>query len=190
VGWDEILPYFDQFSPVRNTHPGRVVFRWTPTEGRADWGTAITSVYWLSELAPRDASARWSRLDVSSGGNPEPDHTLAYTDVTETLLTTTDRVVTQSWVPTGTQPARTQTLTMDLTNLGHMTVDLSRTGLRSTSDFSLNVTSDGATTIELDNILPGSTATIGGVRVAVAHGSSIIFQVPAGQTTVVIGRRR
>jgi len=144
IGWDEMPPYFAQFSPERIKNPGRVVFRWFPKEGRVDLGTQIDSVYWLSKLVPRDSDARWSRLDVSSGGNPEPPHTTTYTDVTGPLISTTGRVITQSWT-FGATPPKTQTLTLDLMNVGRVAADVSRTGLSTGTAFTADVTTDGPT---------------------------------------------
>jgi hypothetical protein len=178
-------PYFAQFSPERIKNPGRVVFRWFPKEGRVDLGTQIDSVYWLSKLVPRDSDARWSRLDVSSGGNPEPPHTTTYTDVTGPLISTTGRVITQSWT-FGATPPKTQTLTLDLMNVGRIAADVSRTGVATGTAFTADVTTDGPTTVELDNVAPHSVARIGGAVVAITTGTSITVDLVSGHTRVEV----
>lgn len=88
--------------------------------------------------------------------------------------------------PTGSEPARTQSLTMNLTDLTHATADLGRTRIRTGAPLTVDVTSDGVTSMELDHVSPGSSARIGNRTVAVAQHATISFSVLQGTTSVTI----
>ena len=181
LGWSDAAEYVEQH-PEREHSPAQVSFRWEPGDEQPDLGITVDRAYWLTGLAVRDTSARWSRVEATS-------HALATTS-TEAVLTDQMQVIDgrnvqvrdQAWVPTGEQEPRNA---LDLTteNVAKLRVELDRAGIDAAAPAEVNVTADGEVTIQLTRD--------GATRVAhVPTGTHRLSspQAPADVTAVAVGR--
>ncbi|WP_261166418.1 alpha/beta hydrolase-fold protein [Microbacterium sp. Marseille-Q6965] len=146
LGWRELAAHVD--GATVTTDPARVAFRWDPTEERSELGLTIDSAAWVSELAPRDPEARWSRVEARSAALDtvrwEPvvgTETVAYgdheTEVRELAL-----------VPIGAHDPADE-LDLAFTNVATAAVDLDVAGLSDAESITVRVTTDGAVELRL-----------------------------------------
>lgn len=192
-----VYPFFDGFSdqaahlsgPPRVDNPAHVTYDWYPDLDRPDLGIGSTGAYWLRDTRGRTvAPGTVATLDAVSSALPNP----AITPVTSTgVLAPGDpfpAVVTeQSWVY-GAQPALRPMITLRLSDVGSLGVDLVRAGIPAGRGAALPVTTDGPVTVTLLRAGPGLPVGLDGVRVGTVSASGqIAVPVPTGSHTISLG---
>jgi pimeloyl-ACP methyl ester carboxylesterase len=129
----------------RVKNPGSFTFRWYPDTYSSSLGIGPTHDYWVSSLSARDGSpGKLASVGASSGGLPEPEHTVEHhTGVTNgPTPAVTDSL---TWTP-GATPKGAQTLTLSLTDVAALAVDMNAAKLKCPT---VTVTSDGPATLTL-----------------------------------------
>jgi pimeloyl-ACP methyl ester carboxylesterase len=149
---------------VRQSDPGHITFAWYPQLVRPDLGIGPHQVWWLSELTadPQLAATRGAiaEVDARSYARPDPTHTtrrhrgfLLHFDPTPGLYSELDW---QTGLPTAPLPY----LTLRLTGVAGLTVDLARAGLTKLPTSTITVATDTATQIRLAALPEGVTVSL------------------------------
>ncbi|VBA58884.1 alpha/beta hydrolase-fold protein [Mycobacterium attenuatum] len=171
---------------LRQADPGHITFAWYPQLVRADLGIGPHQVWWLSELtadpavtARRGATAE---VDARSYARPDPMHSIRrhrgfapHFDPTPGLYTELD------WRVDGPAPVLPY-LTLRLTGVASLTVDVERAGLASLPSSSIAVASDTAAQITLGGLADGVQVRLDGELA----GSTVA--IPAGRHQVSLAR--
>jgi hypothetical protein len=170
-------------TPRLKTRPGTIDYSWCPQNVDAKSGLGPTSVYWLSGLAQRDTGtpSTMSRVVATDGALPEPKTT---EQVANSVATPPDsppmHVLTGSWTH-GERPAATRTLTLTLTNVKSLAVDVTEAKLPRGR---ARVTTDGATTLRLARVPHGTRVTGPGGAVTAGREGSATIELPAGSSDI------
>ena len=166
---------------LRQADPGHITFAWYPQLVRADLGIGPHQVWWLSELsADQSVTARRgavAQVDARSYARPDPTHTVRHHrgvflnfDPTPGLYSELDWRVGP---PVGALPY----LTLRLTGVAGLTVDVARAGLAALPSSTITVATDTAAHITLGGLPAGVDVHLDGQ--------------PAGPTVAVsAGRHR
>ena len=166
---------------LRQADPGHITFAWYPQLVRADQGIGPHQVWWLSELsADQSVTARRgavAQVDARSYARPDPTHTVRHHrgvflnfDPTPGLYSELDWRVGP---PVGALPY----LTLRLTGVAGLTVDVARAGLAALPSSTITVATDTAAHIALGGLPAGVEVQLDGQ--------------PAGPTVAVsAGRHR
>ena len=166
---------------LRQADPGHITFAWYPQLVRADLGIGPHQVWWLSELsADQSVTARRgavAQVDARSYARPDPTHTVRHHrgvflnfDPTPGLYSELDWRVGP---PVGALPY----LTLRLTGVAGLTVDVARAGLAALPSSTITVATDTAAHITLGGLPAGVEVQLDGQ--------------PAGPTVAVsAGRHR
>ena len=166
---------------LRQADPGHITFAWYPQLVRADLGIGPHQVWWLSELsADQSVTARRgavAQVDARSYARPDPTHTVRHHrgvflnfDPTPGLYSELDWRVGP---PVGALPY----LTLRLTGVAGLTVDVARAGLAASPSSTITVATDTAAHITLGGLPAGVEVQLDGQ--------------PAGPTVAVsAGRHR
>lgn len=144
---------------VRQSDPGHITFVWYPQLVRTDLGVGPHQVWWLSELvADPDVVARreaTAEVDARSYARPDPTHTsrrhrgfVPHFDPTPGLYTELEWRV---GAPVGALPY----LTLRLTGVASLRVDVQRAGLASLPSSTIQVATDTAVKITLGGLPDG-----------------------------------
>jgi hypothetical protein len=171
---------------LRQGDPGHITFAWHPQLTRADLGIGPQRVWWLSDLtadplvtATRGALAR---VDARSYARPDQTRTvrrrrgfLLHFDPTPGLYTE------QVWL-LGTSPDALPHLTLDLTGVAALSVDVARAGLASLRQPIIGVTTDIPVRITLGALPPDVTVDLDGAPTAAT------VPVPAGRHHIMLTR--
>jgi LPXTG-motif cell wall-anchored protein len=176
IGWGDAAEYAAA-APPRDSAPASVVFRWEPGDERPDLGMPVDRAYWLSDLEPRDATARWSRITATSGSLDTVERRTVLTDEIRTLADGTAQVRDQQLVEAGDREARPR-IEVTLENVTTAAVDLDVAAADAGAPTSVSVTSDGAATLRF---VRGTAAA----ETAVPSGTSEIA-APAVPTAVTV----
>jgi hypothetical protein len=163
---------------LRQGDPGHITFAWYPQLVRADLGIGPHQVWWLSELAADPAvTARRgavAQIDARSYARPDPTHNIRHHrgfipnfDPTPGLYSELDW---QAGPTVGALPY----LTLRLTGIASLTVDIKRAGLASLPSSTITVATDTAAQITLGGLSAGVDVQLdgqpAGPTVAVAPG--------------------
>ncbi|MBW0017675.1 MAG: peptidase [Mycobacterium sp.] len=174
---------------LRQADPGHITFAWYPQLVRADLGIGPHQVWWLSELTADPAVVErrgaTAEVDVCSYARPDPAHSLRRHrgfvlgfDPSPGLYSELDWRV---GLPVAPMPY----LTLRLTGVASLTVDLKRAGLASLPSSTITVTSDTAAAIRLAALPEGVTVSVDGqpvgATVAVSAGRHRITLTQARQ---------
>lgn len=144
---------------LRQADPGHITFAWYPQLVRADLSIGPHQVWWLSELtADPEVTARRgaiAEIDARSYARPDPTHTIAHHrgfvphfDPTPGLYSELDWRV---GAPVGPMP----NLTLRLTGVAGLTVDVKRAGLTALPSSTIHVATDTASQITLGALPAG-----------------------------------
>jgi pimeloyl-ACP methyl ester carboxylesterase len=173
---------------VRQSDPGHITFAWYPQLVRPDLGIGPHQVWWLSELTadPQLAATRGAiaEVDARSYARPDPTHTtrrrrgfLLHFDPTPGLYSELDW---QTGLPTAALPY----LTLGLTGVAGLTLDVARAGLAKLPTSTITVATSTATQIRLGSLPQGVTVSLDdkptGTTVAVPAGRHRITLRAAG----------
>ncbi|MBV8862400.1 MAG: peptidase, partial [Mycobacterium sp.] len=167
---------------LRQSDPGHITFAWYPQLVRPDLGIGPHQVWWLSELTadPQVTATRGSiaEVDARSYARPDPTHTtrrhrgfILHFDPTPGLYS---ELV---WRP-GLPADRLPYLTLRLTGVASLTVDVARSGLAALPASRIAVATDTAAQITLGSLPPAVTVQLNGqpagATVAVPPGRHLI----------------
>ncbi|MDT5351449.1 MAG: hypothetical protein QOH91_4736 [Mycobacterium sp.] len=173
---------------VRQADPGHITFAWYPQLVRADLGIGPHQVWWLSELAadPAVVARRGAiaQVEARSYARPDPTHTIRHHrgfiphfDPTPGLYSELDW---QVGPPVGPLPY----LTLQLTGVASLAVDVKRAGLASLPSSTITVATDTAVQITLLALPAGAEVHLdgqpSGATVAVPPGRHQITLVGSG----------
>lgn len=158
---------------TRVTNPGHITYAWWPTLQDPKLSLGPTGVYWVRGLAARTSTALAS-LDVTSLALSNPAITTHRSESANVPGDPTPAtVVDQTWT-LGQGPKASRTITMTLTNVSALGIDMARARIPAGS---VSVTTDGATTIRLLHLRPGRV---------VRGGTSTVKAGPDGTATVTV----
>jgi pimeloyl-ACP methyl ester carboxylesterase len=151
---------------LRQADPGHISFAWYPQLVRSDLGIGPHRVWWLSELQadPRVAGrpGAIARVDARSYARPDPAHTTVDQRGVVMGGQPSPGLYTEQIWRIGRPPAPMPHLTLDLTGVAAVTVDLARSGLAPLSSSTITVTTDTAAQITLSALPPGMVVELDG----------------------------
>ncbi|HVA61793.1 MAG TPA: peptidase [Mycobacteriales bacterium] len=172
--------------PARTTNPGTITYTWFPDGERPDLGVAPTGIYWIRGLTPRTAKpGQLAAVDAVDAAHPDPA-IVQHVTTTATVWPPDQPVVLRDLTWTfGARPAARRLITVRLTDIAATGIDMARAQLPAGY---VDVTSDGPTTLSLDNLAPGTPVTAGNpvATIAGANGTAVVA-LPAGTTDVCVG---
>ncbi len=145
---------------VRKADPGHISFSWYPQLERPDLGVGPHRVWWISGLsATSEAASRRgavATVEARSWARPDVPHRVRRSGGFVLSFRPTPGVYAeQTWQPEreiGAQPR----MTLELTGVAGLTVDIARAGLAALSHSTIAFTSDSSAHITLEG-LPHST---------------------------------
>ncbi|MBV9319216.1 MAG: prolyl oligopeptidase family serine peptidase [Mycobacterium sp.] len=151
---------------LRQSDPGHISFAWYPQLVRRDLGIGPHRVWWLSGLTadPGLAATRGkiAEVDARSYARPDPTHTtrrhrgfILHFDPTPGLYS---ELVWQTGLPA----ARLPYLTLRLTGVASLTVDVDRAGLAALPKSKIAVATDAAAQVKLSGLPPAVKVEIDG----------------------------
>jgi pimeloyl-ACP methyl ester carboxylesterase len=169
---------------LRQSDPGHITFAWYPQLVRPDLGIGPHQVWWLSELTadPKVAATRGAiaEVDARSYARPDPAHTtrrrrgfIWHFDPTPGLYSEL------TWLP-GVPAAPLPYLTLRLTGVASLTVDVARAGLTSLASSTIAVATDTATRITLVALPADATVQLDG------QPTGRIVAVPQGRHQITL----
>ena len=171
---------------LRQADPGHITFAWYPQLVRADLGIGPHQVWWLSELtADPDVTARRgavAEVDARSYARPDPTHTIRHHRGVDPDFDPTPGLYSElDWrvgPPVGPLPY----LTLQLTGVAGLTVDVDRAGLAALPSSTITVATDTAARITLAALPPDTTVLLDD------QPTGPTVTVPVGQHTVTLTR--
>lgn len=150
----------------RRADPGRISFSWYPQLERADLGIGPHRVWWISGLRadPRVVSRRGALASVEARSRARPDREFRARRRAGPVLNfkpTPAVYVEQTWAPAPPREAKPQ-LTLALTGVAGLTIDVGRAGLAALPRASITVTTDCPTEITVEGVPPSTQLRIAG----------------------------
>jgi len=166
---------------LRQADPGHITFAWYPQLVRPDLGIGPHRVWWLSDLtaAPEVLARRGAvaEVDARSYARPDPTHTVHYHRGLVLNFDPTPGLYSELDWRVGPPVAPMPFLTLRLTGVAGVTVDVERAGLAGLSASTITVTTDSAAQITLGGLPAGAQVQLDGA--------------PSGATVPVLaGRHR
>jgi len=166
---------------LRQADPGHITFAWYPQLVRADLGIGPHQVWWLSELTadPSVAARRGAvaQVDARSYARPDPTHTVRHHRGVVLSFEPTPGLYSELDWRVGPPVDPLPYLTLRLTGVVSLTVDVARAGLAALPSSTITVATDGAAHIALAGLPAGAEVQVDGQ--------------PAGPTVAVLpGRHR
>ena len=163
---------------LRQADPGHISFVWYPQLVRPDLGIGPHRLWWLSELtaAPSVAATRGAiaKIDARSYARPDQTRTTRRRRGFVPHLDPTPGLYTEQYWQLGPPADALPYLTLDLTGVAALTVDVARAGLAPLPRSTIAVATDTPAQITLAALPPGTTVeldgTLTGAKVAVPPG--------------------
>ena len=142
----------------RQGDPGHISFSWYPQLERPHLGLGPQRVWWISGLraAPQIASRRGEVATVEARSFARPDKTYRTRRRGGFVLSfkpTPGLQTEQTW-QLSREPDPRPHMTLDLTGVAGLTVDVARAGLATLPHSTVTVTTDGPAKIALEGLLP------------------------------------
>jgi hypothetical protein len=179
---NDFAPATEQLGGLERVHnPASFTFTWYPDLDSSALGIGPTGDYWITGLQARtSAPGTLATVSADSGAIREPQETVEHHTGTADGPTP---AITDSltWTPGATPPA-SQTLTLELTDVGAVTVETGRAKLKCAS---ITTTSDGASALTLTQLRPESAVTENGATVATASAAGAATVELSAGTTVL-----
>lgn len=173
---------------LRQADPGHITFAWHPQLVRADLGIGPHQVWWLSELTADPAvTARRgaiAEVDARSYARPDPTHTVRHHRGVILNFQPTPGVYSELDWRVGPPVAPMPYLTLRLTGVAGLTVDVSRAGLAGLKSSTITVTTDTAAQVKLGGLPAGVVVQLDGQ----AAGATV--SVPAGRHRITLTSAR
>ncbi|OBG96465.1 peptidase [Mycobacterium sp. E3251] len=166
---------------LRQADPGHITYAWHPQLVRDDLGIGPHRVWWLSDLtADPGVTARRgaiAEVDARSYARPDPTHTVRHHRGFILNFDPTPGVYSELDWRAGPSVGPLPYLTLRLTGVARITVDVQRAGLAALQASTITVATDTAARITLSGLPDGSSVQVDGQ--------------PAGRTVAVaVGRHR
>ncbi|ORW45701.1 peptidase, partial [Mycobacterium paraense] len=144
---------------LRQGDPGHITFAWYPQLVRADLGIGPHQVWWLSELtADQSVTARRgavAEVDARSYARPDPTHRIRHHRGVVWNLDPSPGVYSELDWQVGRAVAPLPYLTLRLTGVASLTVDVARAGLAALASSTITVATDVAARITLAGLPAG-----------------------------------
>jgi Putative esterase len=172
---------------LRQGDPAHITFAWYPQLARPDLGIGPQRAWWLSDMAaaPHIVATRGAiaEVDARSFARQDPAHTtrrrggfLLQFDPTPGLF------AEQAW-QVGRPPDPLPYLTLRLTGVAGLTVDIARAGLASLPLSTIAIVTDTAAQINLASLPPEMIVELDGA----VTGAAVL--VPAGRHRITLARK-
>jgi pimeloyl-ACP methyl ester carboxylesterase len=169
---------------LRQGDPGHITYAWYPQLVRTDLGIGPHRVWWLSDLTadPDTAAARGviASVDARSYARPDPTRTTRRRRGFEPDLDLSPGLYTELLWRIGSAVDPLPYLTLHLTRVAGLTVDVARAGLASLRASTINVTTDTAAQIRLAALPPNVTVGLDGQPIGP------VVPVPVGRHTITL----
>ncbi len=169
---------------LRQADPGHISFAWYPRLVRPDLGIGPHRVWWLSNLQADHqlASKRGAvaKVDARSYARPDPAHTTRRHHGVVVGGEPSPGLYTEQVWRVGRQPVPMPYLTLNLTGVAAVTIDLARSGLALLPSSALAVATDTATQIALAALPPGMVVELDG------KPASATVAVPPGRHRITL----
>jgi pimeloyl-ACP methyl ester carboxylesterase len=172
---------------LRQPDPGHITFAWYPQLVRSDLGIGPHRLWWLSDLeADASVTARrgaMAKVDARSYARPDPvRRTRRHGSFPSHLIPTPGAVVEQLWVG-GVGPAPQQYLTLDVSGVASLTVDVARAGLASLALPTIAVSTDVPLKVTLAALPAGVQVLLDG------NSSGATVAVPVGRHQIALKKQ-
>ncbi|MDT5183452.1 MAG: hypothetical protein QOI29_1610 [Mycobacterium sp.] len=169
---------------LRQGDPGHITFAWFPELVRPDLGIGPHQVWWLSDLTadPDTAATRGAiaSVDARSYARPDPTRTTRRRRGFEPDLDLSPGLYTELIWRTGSAVDPLPYLTLQLTRVAGVAVDIARAGLASLPASTINITTDTPAQIRLAALPPNATVLLDG------QPAGPMVSVPVGRHTITL----
>lgn len=187
-GFHQTAVWLGEQDRTRVTAPPRITYRWYPADVDDDLGIGPDGAWWLNSVMARDAEAPVARVDAISFAIPNPEITV---ERSQAMLPDAQpspaRREELDWVLGEASPTQPR-MTLDLDNVGAVTVDLAAARLDPGPDASIEVDTEGSATVTLAGVPDGTAVTLDGARLTAASADGTAdVQVPSGVHTIAFG---
>jgi pimeloyl-ACP methyl ester carboxylesterase len=172
---------------LRQADPGHITFAWHPQLVRADLGIGPHQVWWLSELvADPTVTARRgavARVDARSYARPDPTHTVRHRRGIIPTFEPTPAFYSELDWQVGPPVSALPYLTLELTGVASLTVDVARAGLAGLPSATITVATDTSAHISLGSLPTGAKVQLDGQPA----GSPVAVSAGRHQITLTAG---
>ncbi|KUH81397.1 MULTISPECIES: alpha/beta hydrolase-fold protein [unclassified Mycobacterium] len=169
---------------LRQSDPGHITYSWYPELVRHDLGLGPHRVWWLSNLAAdpdlADRRGAVASVDARSYARPDPTRTIRRRRGVEPDLDLSPGLYTELLWRTGAAVEPLPFLTLKLTGVAGLTVDVARAGLASLDTSTIDVSTDTPARVELAALPPEVAVLLDG------EPTGPLVQVPAGRHTIAL----
>ncbi|RAV06231.1 peptidase [Mycolicibacterium sp. GF69] len=169
---------------LRQGDPGHITFSWYPELVRPDLGIGPHRVWWLSGLTADPAVAQRrgavATVDARSYARPNPTRTIRRRRGVEPDLDLTPGLYTELLWRTGAAVEPIPFLTLKLTGVAGVTVDVARAGLAALDTSTIDVSTDTVARVELAELPPDVAVLLDG------EPAGSVVQVPVGRHTIAL----
>jgi pimeloyl-ACP methyl ester carboxylesterase len=169
---------------LRQGDPGHITFAWFPELVRPDLGIGPHQVWWLSDLTadPQTTATRGAiaSVDARSYARPDPTRTTRRRRGFEPDLDLSPGLYTELIWRTGSAVDPLPYLTLQLTRVAGVAVDIARAGLASLPASTINITTDTPAQIRLAALPPNATVLLDG------QPAGPMVSVPVGRHTITL----
>ena len=169
---------------LRQADPGHITFAWYPQLVRSELGIGPHQMWWLSELTADPAvTARRgavAEVDARSYARPDPTHTVRHRRGVILNFDPTPGLYSELDWQVGPPVAPLPYLTLRLTGVASLTVDVARAGLAALQASTITVATDTAAQITLGGLPAGFVVRIDG------QPAGATVAVPAGRHHITL----
>ncbi|OBB36523.1 prolyl oligopeptidase family serine peptidase [Mycobacterium sp. 852002-51961_SCH5331710] len=169
---------------LRQPDPGHITYAWYPELVRPDLGLGPQHVWWISDLAadPGLTGRRGAvaSVDARSYARPDPTRTIRRHRGVEPDLDLSPGLYTELLWRTGAAVEPIPFLTLKLTGVAGITVDVARAGLASLDTSTIDVSTDTVTRVELAALPPDIAVLLDG------EPTGPVVHVPVGRHTIAL----
>ncbi|WP_197373280.1 peptidase [Mycolicibacterium baixiangningiae] len=169
---------------LRQADPGHITFAWYPQLVREDLGIGPHRVWWVSELrAADDVTAergKRARVDARSYARPDRTRTIRRRRGVIPDFDPTPGLFTEMTWQLGADVDPLPLLTLDLSGVAGLAVDVVRAGLATLSRSTIAVSTDRAVRIRLASLPPGMTVKLDGAP------AGAVVDVPVGRSQLML----
>ncbi|ULE34064.1 alpha/beta hydrolase-fold protein [Mycobacterium sp. IDR2000157661] len=167
----------------RQGDPGHITYGWYPELVRPDLGLGPQRVWWLSDLAADPAAAgrrgAIASVDARSYARPDPTRTIRRRRGVEPDLDEPGLYTELEWrIGPAVEPM--PFLTLSLSAVAHVTVDVARAGLADLAASSIDVSTDTPVRVKLAAVPPDTAVLLDG------EPAGPLVAVPIGRHTITL----
>ncbi|MFS0898442.1 alpha/beta hydrolase-fold protein [Mycolicibacterium litorale] len=169
---------------LRQADPGHITFAWYPQLVREDLGIGPHRVWWVSELrAAEDVTqvrGQLASVDARSYARPDRTRTIRRRRGAIPDFDPTPGLFTEMTWQVGGEVDPLPLLTLDLTGVAGLAVDVVRAGLATLSRSTITVATDHPVRIRLASLPPGTTVELDG------RPAAPVVDVPVGRSQLTL----